>query len=199
MANVARLNGFRPAQYLGGAPWSGQARQYFIQASDATALFVGDLVKFDGGSDTNGIPSVTKALASDNTSTGSVIVGAIVGFVVDPTNLNTPQFRTASTARYALVADDPMILFEAEGNGTVAATDVGLNANFVATNAGSSVTGASGMEVDTSTKATTAGLALRIVAFAPRVDNEPTSANARLYVKINKHAYAPDAAGVAGV
>lgn len=199
MANVLRVNGFRPTQYLSGAPYNGQSRQYFVQASDGTALFVGDLVKFDGGADTVGVPSVTKALAADNGATGSVIVGVIVGFVIDPTNLNTPQFRTASTARYALVADDPMILFEAEGNGTVAAADVGLNANLVATNAGSAVTGASGMEVDTSTKATTAGLALRLIGFAPRIDNEQTTANAKFLVKINKHAYANDAAGVAGV
>lgn len=202
MANVVRINGFRPAKYMNGTPWNGQANLYFIQSSDGTALFVGDLVKFDGGADTNGVPSVTKALASDNTATGSVCVGVITGFVVDPTNLNTPQFRTASTNRYCWVADDPRILFEVEEDavgGALAAVSVGLNANFIATNAGSTTSGASGMELDTSTAATTAGLALRIVAFSTRVDNEVGSANSKVLVHINKHAYADDAAGVAGV
>lgn len=171
MANVSRINGFRPVKYLNGAPWNGQYNKYYVQSSDGTALFVGDLVKFDGGADSNGVPSVTKALASDNSSTGSVCVGVIVGFEPLYTNLNTPVYRAASTARYVYIADDPMLLFEAQEDGVggaLATTSVGLNANLIASNAGSTTTGASGMEVDTSTAATTAGLVLRIVGFTDR-------------------------------
>jgi hypothetical protein len=184
---------------MNGVQWNGQANLYSVPASDATALYVGDLVKMLTGGDANGVPQVTKALAADNGATGSVVVGAIVGFVVDPTNLNTPQFRAASTLRYMWVSDDPRILYEVGDNGTAGVNAVGKNANIVATNAGSTTTGASGMELDASTVATTAGLVLRIVQFAPRVDNDPTSANARILVHINKHTYADDAAGVAGV
>jgi hypothetical protein len=198
--------GFRPVRYIGGAPYTGSVNRYFVQSSDGTAIGIGDLVKFDGGSDTKGVPSVTRALASDNTATGSVCVGVVVGVEVStPVSgsvaLDLPQYRKASTAAYVLVADDPDLVFEAQEDavgGALAVASVGLNANFIDANP-SATTGQSGMQVDTSTAATTAGLALRIIGFSTSVENEPGVANAKVLVKINKHAYAEDAAGVAGV
>jgi len=201
MPNVSRINGFRPVKTITGAAWNGQATRYFIPSGNATNTFVGDLVKLDATGDTTaaggknkGIRTVTQA-----TATGAV-VGVIVGLEIDPTNLNTPQYRTASTGRYVYVADDPNLVFEAQEDavgGALGVADVGLNVDFIV-GTGSTSTGASAMQIDTSTKATTATLPLKIVEFVQRDDNEVDSANAKVLVKINNHQLAAST-GTAGV
>lgn len=184
MANVDRKFGFRPIKYLNGAPYNGAVTLYYVRAADGTALFNGDLVKLDGGSDSNGIRSVTQATAA------GAVLGAVVGFAVNPLNLNIDgTYRAASTARYVLVADDPNILFETQEDavgGALASDSVGLNADFIV-GSGSTTTGQSGMQLDTSTAATTATLPLKIIEFSQRVDNEVGSANAKVVVKLNNH------------
>jgi hypothetical protein len=199
MANVNRVNGFNPLLNLIGASSVGQVRTYFIPSGDGTAVFVGDLVKADTTGDTaaaggqnKGIQSVVQAAA------GNAVIGAVVGFDINPLNLNTPQYRVASTGRYVLVADDPNLIFEVQtSNGTLTAADVGLNANF-AVAAGSTATGASGMTLDAGTVATTATLPLKIVGFSQRVDNEVGNANAKVLVKLNNHQF-NSGTGTAGV
>lgn len=180
MANVDRVNGFAPVKHLTGAPYNGARTAYSVLAGDSTALFVGDLVKLAGSADTNGLRSVAQAAAGDP------VVGVVVGFDVDPTNLNTPQYRAASTARVVYVADDPSIIFEAQADDALAAADHGLNVNFVV-GAGSTLTGASGMEVDSSTKATTAALPLKFIGWSNKQGNETNAANNKVLVKINNH------------
>lgn len=198
MANTSRVNGLRPVKYLNGAAWNGQATLYFIPSTNATATFVGDLVKLDTTGDTaaagglaRGIRTVVQAAAGDPS------VGVIVGLAIDPTNLNTPQYRSASQGRYVYVADDPNVLFEIQSNGTTAVADVGLNANAVV-GAGSTTTGASGMQLDAASQATTATLQLKIIELSQRVDNDATSANDKVIVKINNHQLAAGT-GSAGV
>lgn len=199
MANTSRVNGFRPVKFITGAPYNGQANLYFIPSGDGTATFVGDLVKLDTTGDTAaaggnalGIRTVVQAAAGD------AAVGVIVGLKIDPTNLNTPQYRAASTGRYVYVADDPTLLFEVQtSNGTLGVADVGLNAS-IAVASGSTTTGASGMTLDVGTKATTATLALKIVEFSQRVDNDNTAASSKAIVKINNHQNA-SGTGSAGV
>lgn len=190
MANVSRVNGFRPAKTGLGAAWNGQLTKYFVAASNATAIFVGDLVSLDGTSDVNGIRGVTK------TAIGSPSIGAIVNVEYDMVNLNSPQYRPGSQARYIYVADDPATVFEAQASGTVAATTVGLNANH-ADAGGSTTTGQSGETVDFSTAATTATLTLKILDLVQAPDNE-VAANAKVRVKINNHQLA-SGTGTAGV
>jgi hypothetical protein len=199
MANVSRVNGFNPLKNLNGAGEVGQVNLYFIPSGDATNTFVGDLVKADATGDTAaaggqalGVQSVVQAAA------GNAALGVIVGFVINPLNLNTPQYRAASTGRYCLVADNPNQLFEVQtSNGTLGVADVGLNANF-AVAAGSTTTGTSGMTLDVATAATTATLPLKIMGFSQRVDNEVGNANAKVIVKINNHQFG-SSTGTAGV
>lgn len=191
MANVNRVFGFRPVKHMNGNPWNGMANKYYVQAADATAIYLGDMVDLDGSSDTDGVPSVTKPAAS---ATNTILLGPVVGFSIDPTNLNTPQYRTASTARYVWVADDPNLVFEAQGDASIAAADIGLNAEF-SDAGGSTTTGLSGQEVEVSTKATGAALPLKIMGLMPRVDNA-TGADAKLLVKINSHRFGNIVAGV---
>lgn len=199
MANTSRVNGLRPVKYLNGAAYNGAFRTYFIPSGDPTAVFVGDLVKADGTSDptasgglAKGIQSVIQAAAADAS------IGVVVGFAIDPTNLNTPQYRAASTGRYVYVADDPNILFEVQVSSTgLLNTSIGLNANVVV-GSGSTTTGASGMLLDIANMDTSATKQLRIMEASQRVDNDITAANDKVVVRINNHQNAAST-GVAGV
>jgi hypothetical protein len=107
-------------------------------------------------------------------------------------------YGAASTAYYVLVDDDPDTLFEIQEDavgGALAITDVGLNADFIVA-AGNAYTKRSGVMLDTSTKATTAGLPLKIIGVTPRPNNEVGSANSKVLVKINLHTEAHGAAGI---
>jgi hypothetical protein len=200
MANVNKVNGFRPVKSLTGAAWNDQATKYVVAAADTTALFVGDLVKLSGATGTGdylGIRGVTQAAASD------ALVGVVVGFDVIPDALNTPQYRAASTQRGVMVVDDPTALFVSQEDGAttpIAMADVGLNVNFVVA-AGSTVTGASGMQIDSNTTTTTATMSLKLIEPLAVSDNELTTSGqsyTRWVVKINNHQLAAST-GTAGV
>lgn len=189
MANVNRVNGFQPAKTLTGAPWNGQATRYVIAAADTTAVFVGDLVTLDGTTGTGdylGIRGVSQAAA------GEPLVGAVVGFDVDPGDLDVPQYRAASTQRGVWVVDDPSVLFVAQEDGDtdpLEMADVGLNVNFIV-GAGSTVTGASGMQIDSSSETTLITMSLKLIEPLLVSNNELVSAGqayTRWVVKINNH------------
>lgn len=197
MANTSRVNGFRPVRYLNGAPYTGGFRRYVVSAADATALYVGDMVKASTDGDlVTGLQTVTRATA------GATLLGAVVGFEVDPTALNVPLYRAASTRRIVYVADDQNLLFEAQEDGDttpIAVASIGLNVSLISTSAGSTITGASGMQIDSSTASTTATLELKLMEKLAREDNELVTAgqaNTRWVVKINAHGLADGAAGV---
>jgi len=194
MASVSRANGFRPVKTITGAPYNGQANLYFVPSSDSTVIMVGDAVKLAGDARAaTGAPTVTRAGATD------VAVGIVVGIVftgvgditnIPPVNnLNTPVYRAASTDRYLLVCDDPNVVYEVQYAGTSVAAgtitaNVGLNGQFTTT-AGSTTTGASGMQLDSSGLATTATLPIKIVGFPNRPDNIPGDTYFSYYVKLN--------------
>jgi hypothetical protein len=194
MASVSRANGFRPVKTVLGAAYNGQANVYFVPSSDSTVIMVGDAVKLAGDARAaTGAPTVTRAGATD------VPVGIVVGIlftgVGDLTNmppvndLNTPVYRRASTDRYLLVCDDPNVVYEVQYAGTSvsAATitaNVGLNGQFTTT-AGSTTSGASGMQLDSSGLATTATLPIKIVGFPNRPDNIPGDTYFSYFVKLN--------------
>lgn len=194
MASVSRINGFRPVKSITGAPYSGAANLYFVPSSDSTVIMVGDAVKLAGDArSATGAPTVTRCGATD-TPVG-VVVGILFTGVGDLTNvppvdnLNTPVYRRASTDRYLLVADDPNLVYEVQYAGTsvAAATitaNVGLNGQFTTT-AGSTASGSSGMQLDSSGLATTATLPLKVVGFPNRPDNIPGDTYFSYYVKLN--------------
>lgn len=179
MANVDRVNGLRPVKHLDGSPYNGAANRYYVPSSDGTAIFPGDAVKSAGSADANGVASVAQAAAGD------ALRGVVVG--VEPITDESLIYRAASTERYVLVADAPDLVFEIQEDadgGALAAVDVGLNADIVVA-AGNTDTGTSGMELDTSTKVSSAAQ-LRILGFVQRPDNE-IGANAKVLVAINEH------------
>jgi hypothetical protein len=119
-----------------------------------------------------------------------------VGFAPDGTT-NQAGYRAASTAAYVLVCTDPHMLYEIQEDsvgGALAAADVGLNADFIVAS-GNSYSKRSGVMLDTSTKATTATLPLKIMGIAQKPNNV-IGANAKVLVKLNVTTEASATAGV---
>lgn len=202
MASV--LAGFRPVKHMNGSAYNGQVNRYMISASDSQVTNVGDFVQLSDNAalvDTAGF-GVYPAVERIGSGTAVPIVGVVVGFEVDYTNLNAGMYRTASTRRVALVADSSDLIFagpqDAVG-GVVAAASVGLNVSINLGTASSTAPYASGMSVDSSTVATTATIPLQIMGVTASPDNDETSTSrpAELLVRINTHAF--NAAGLAGV
>ena len=206
MASVSRINGFRPVKSITGAPYNGASNVYFVPSSDSTVIMVGDAVKLAGDARAaSGAPTVTRCGATDIPV--GVVVGILFSGVGDLTNmppvndLNTPVYRRASTDRYLLVADDPSLVYEVQYAGTsvAAATitaNVGQNGQFTTT-AGSTTSGSSGMQLDSSGLATTSTLPLKIVGFPNRPDNIPGDTYFSYYVTLNSSACG--SLGTAGV
>lgn len=183
MANTSRISGFRPVKHLNGSAYNGQMNVYSVPSSDASAMYVGDVVKLaaSGADVTGSKPAVALAAAGD------AVVGVIVGFSVNRDDINIGgQRRAASTARDVYVCDSPDVIFEVEtSNGTPAAADINLNINH-AVGSPDATMARSGATVDFGTEATTAALTFKLMGFVPRDDNE-VAASAKVLVKINNH------------
>jgi len=173
MANTDRPCGLKPVRHLNGVPWNGKARMYYIPATDGTAVFIGDAVKSAGSADATGkYPTVAQAAA------GNAIRGVVIGFsdqpfvAFDTSNLNR-KYRPASTAMYALVVDDPDVIFEIQEDNAANDIDkdmIGLSVD-IAVGSGSTSTGMSGMEIDSSDTATAAGQC-KILCVSNKEDND---------------------------
>lgn len=191
MANANIPRGLIPVRYKSGAPYAGAANIYNVPASFATALFIGDpVIGVTNTSDANGIPNITIAGGA-----GAILAGVVVGFVSagDPVTARTRDllpFRAASTQAYALVADDPDLLFEAQEDGVGGAMVVGAggrNVDLIA-GTGNQNTGYSGWMLDSSTMAVTNTLTMRLVRPVERADNEPGVTLCKWLCSINLHA-----------
>ena len=195
MANANRLSGLSPVKYLNGAPWNGGGNIYSIDSGYGTALYIGDPVDLSGTSDSYGIQGVVLSTA------GSGAVGVIVGIgtnaqggpYISPTNLTATYAPTTKTSNwYALVVDDPQVVFEIQEVGTaLAAADCGLNANFSFGTAGT----LSGVGILNSSKATTSTLDMRLLGLAQRADNT-FGLYAKWNVLINNHRFRTGVAGI---
>lgn len=198
MANANRPYGLLPIVSENGTV---RTNYYYIPSTYATDLYVGDTVIKSGTSNSNvvingknyaagSLPSITKATAG----AGNLITGVIVGFVVNPANLNSPTYNPASTEAIALVCDDPQQLFKAQCLGTLAVTQVGLNANL---NFGTadSIWGQSGITVDIDNAATTQNFQVSVKRLLDTPDNE-LGLYSQIVLKINQHTEAANTAGI---
>ena len=197
MANVDTPKGLQPVRYLNGAPYNGQANLYYVPATDATAIFIGDVVSLAAsGSDATG----KYAAVTRGTVTSGVFVGVMVG--VDPDlggrgGRDAPVYREASQEAYVWVADDPMLVFEVQevsGGTALVASSVGLNADLVSA-AGSTTTGLSGIELNNVGEATTNTLDVQILNVSRHPDNA-LGEHCKFDVRINRHQYRNQIAGI---
>lgn len=189
MANVDASYGFN---YLGDRNGGfSQGRTYYIPSTDSTAVFIGSPVKLAGSADAvNGYPTV--ALAADTDKPVGVVIG--VDQVRDVADANFSLYRkhrVASVGMFVTVIDNPEALFKMQADdagATLAAADIGLNCGFVA-ESGDAVTGRSTIELDTSDKAATSTLPLKIERILPQSGNEPFVAQQQVIVSFNKHQF----------
>lgn len=123
--------GFRPIQDISGGSYTGKVQTFHVAAGHATLLAVGDLVRITGTANTDGMAQV------DASAAAQLITGPIVAIDYNISDVQAKGLA-AGVAGTVKVATDPMILMEAEASTTVAVTDVGGNAEIVATAASAS-------------------------------------------------------------
>ncbi len=201
MANVDAPFGLKPVAYRSGAPYNGAARPYYVPSTYATALFIGDPAVKTGTSNTAAVtvpgggtfgigtlPEINKTAAGDVTGDTLRITGVIVGFSPLPTDLEK-KHNPASTERVVYVADDPALVFEIQADGAIPAASMGLNGVLIYTHSGSTTTGLSGAELDTTSDvpAADASNQLLILRAVNREDNDTTLTHAKVLVAINAH------------
>lgn len=174
----------------------------FIPSTDGTAVFIGDAVKTAGSS--GNIVGCPKKKTVAQCAATDPIYGVVQGFLPHwvQTGMDLgKRYRPANTAMYVLIKpanhqDVYRIQCDDVGS-TLADADIGLNAD-ITVGSGDTTTGMSAMELDTSTKNTTAGLQLKIIGYDDRPSNFPGVANQDVLVRINQSELGNDA-GTAGV
>ena len=187
MANKDAPFGFIPVRMVGGAYFSGGQEEYDIADDYNTAIFSGDVVELE----TDGTVVIGAAAATN-------ILGVFNGcFYTTDDGVPTyskywPASQSSSDAK-AFVITDPNVIFEAQEDGTeIGSTathpaQVGSNADRVSTHAGSTTTGRSKQELDSSDIKTGAA-GFRIIGKSTDPDNsDATSANCNWYVRIYEH------------
>ncbi len=186
MANVNAPFGLRPAFHLTGGVI--RTRAYKIASGLAKNIFKGDVV----------IRSTTtnRITAFDSQSDSAKIVGVFAG-VTYPDSSGNQIYKpnwvsgTATNGTVEAVAhvyDDPFIVYEIQEDGAGGAAGlaaIGSTADLVLT-AGSTLTGQSKFELDSSDVGT--GANLFILDIVDRADNE-TGVNAKFHVLLNEHSY----------
>ena len=190
MANVDKAFGLRA---LGNLSATGSQKQfgYNIADNQSGAIFQGQLVTLKDG-----------FILAFDPSSHTAAVGVFNGCnYIDPTtgkptfsNFYPGSVNITQGEIIADVMDDPNQLFLIQADEDIVAADIGKNADIVV-GSGSTTTGLSVNELDSSTIATTAALNLKIVGLYDSPNNAFGNF-AVVVVKINEHLYG--SAGVAG-
>jgi len=184
MANINSIFGFRSVKKVGAGYNASAQNEYVIANGESSAIYQGDPVVLNA----NGSISV-------GSSAGAELIGIFNGcFYTDPTT-QKPTYSNfypggiAADDIVANVIDDPNALFEVkinDANGGQA--QVGSNANIATYSAGSSRDGVSNVALDGTSFATSSAANFRVVSLSTDPDNNDySSANASIIVKINKH------------
>ena len=195
MANLNTPFGIRPIND-NGTPWSGQGRMVCFLASYASNVFLGDPLVPTGATDGFGVPVVQLATAGAT----NTILGGFVGLTNGPANgaggaaftvtRDLPVYRQASVLAYGLVCDDPNQLYavqEDSNGGAISIANAGIaNGNLVAGGGGSTVTGFSSWQLQSSsvTGAGNATYQVKILSLLRGPDNA-IGVNAKWVVRLN--------------
>ena len=194
MANQDASFGLKPVRMMGGSPYTGGQSRYRIANNYGTNIFQGDLVM-----------QVTGGGVEIHADGGTVpIVGVFNGCTYTDPTTNEPifsNFYPASTAAADIIAfiiDDSNVVFEIQADATFPVADLLGNFDVVYTNAGSTVTGISGAELEVSTGATTAGLPLKAIDISGDPENsDVATANTNVLCVIQNHICGQKSAGLA--
>jgi len=205
MANVDNPHGLTAVGHRFGVDFNAGVNAYYVPAAYVTALFIGDAVTKTGTANLAAVSAVgagdfqigalpTVALTAAGTTNS--ITGVVVG--VYPVTRDSEVYSPASTEAVVLVNDDPYTEWQIQADGAIAPTQIGLNAVLIYTHAGSTITGVSGAELDTTSDvpAATAADQLTILRQVNSTDNETNLVHNEIVVRINNHT---EAHGVVGI
>jgi len=140
MANLNSPFGLRPVRSLGAGNWPNQVNTYYIVSSDPNQYQIGDMVLSAAGGDTNGVPAVIRGTAGTETPRG-IFLGAYPANWNNPSLQGTPPLDLSATNipatktrdYYAMIWDDPMGIFQVQGDATTTkqiATSCNKNASL---------------------------------------------------------------------
>jgi hypothetical protein len=157
-------------------------KMYKMSAAYAQALYIGDPMVLNS----SGNAIIATA------GTGNYILGAALGFFTSEFVPLTYSYHPSATAgtNYVLVADEPRQLFDMQEDSdtaNLALTDLAGNMNIIDTDGGSTMSGLSGWELNSSdTAGSTAGDQVRLIDIYRSPDNA-VGTNCRWVIRINKH------------
>lgn len=169
----------------------GKLQRYDVDATHATRLAIGDVVRINGTA-----TAATGNAQVDAAAAGQAVTGVISGIVPNFLTENlTDTGLAASTAGAVLVQIDPRAEYEVDvANGPLLIADVGLNVDLVAT-AATATAGytQSNMTVNATGKATTVTLPFRVMSLMVGADGVLGS---RCMVRLNNTTTISGAVGI---
>lgn len=197
-------HGLDPVKHKLGVPLAATVNPYYVPASYETALFIGDPVVKSGTANTAVVGAGAEAFPAGSLPEINVgnAAGANTGVILGKRNAVSnlvQKHNPADTEAVMLVCDDPFVVFRIQEDsvgGNIAIASVGLNADMILTHAGDTTTGISGVELDSSSVNTTAGLACKILGMSPDQGATVPAANADWLVLLNDHSEMPGVAGL---
>ena len=201
MASTASPYGLKAVNELGGLPYAGSTRTFLIDpAGYNTNIFNGSIVAIN----TSGYLNIVTTNGDNSTPFPAGTIGVFVGcsYYNAQGQLIFSQYYPANTTGVvqAFVVDDDRAVFQAQADGSIGQTGLGMNAILAAvqsTSTGSTTTGNSNTALS-ATLAATSGYAFRIVGFVNSTTSQVGDAYTDVLVKFNpgSHSYS-NATGVA--
>ena len=195
MSATSAPRGLKPIGLLGGMPFAGSTREYLIKSGYSTAIFNGDVVGLADVANSTDDGHLVRETAASEVNPIGVFLGVSY---TDPSTgqLTHKQFYPGSIAASdikAIVAVNPFTLYEVQADGAIAQTQLGMTADLVQTQAGSTTTGNSGLQLDAST-ASVGGELFKIIDFVDRVGSTIGDAKTDVIVMMNQteHAFLTD-------
>jgi hypothetical protein len=192
MANVLERFGLRPSRQLNGSPFINAQNRYRIAANNSTAIFQGDLVKpLDSG-------NISRAIAGDS----DAVVGVFNGcFYTDPTT-QKPTFSNFypgsinASDIVAFVIDGPETVYEVNADAIFAVADIFKNYS-INTVSGNTQTGISLVQLDVAESGTAGTFVVQAIDISQDPNNnDVTTSNANIMVRINNHFYRQGGTGL---
>jgi len=180
MASTAAPYGLRPVKRVDGMPYAGATNQYLIDpAGVANNIFYGSVVQLTAA----GYVELADGTGSDITTNnfggnGIGALGVFVGceYVNDQGQVIHSQYYPSGTTGVvkAFVVDDPMVMFQAQLDGSGSQAILGSITKFPAaqnaTTSGNTKTGNSTMAIDATVQQTVGGLLIVGFASSPADD-----------------------------
>jgi hypothetical protein len=192
MPNVLERFGLKPSRQLNGSPFINAQNRYRIAANNSTAIFQGDLVKpLDSG-------NISRAIAN----TSDAVVGVFNGcFFTDPTT-QKPTFSNFypgainASDIVAFVIDGPETVYEVNADAIFAVADIFKNYS-INTVSGNTQTGISLVQLDVAESGTAGTFVVQAIDISQDPNNnDVTTSNANIMVRINNHFYRQGGTGL---